>query len=70
MTIAMERILAWKLLPRAMMICRNDINVSKCTLVYVNSRPRRYVNNQALAIRYCTGIAYVVAFAVWLGHEK
>ena len=60
----MERILAWKLLPRVMMVlmCYAYLDV----LHWFMTRPLEAMTSQATVLTTTvTG-----AFAVWLGHEK
>ena len=68
MTIAFERILEWKLLPRLMMAIM--------TLMYVRviewfmSLPQDVVSTQATALTATVTGALTGSFAVWLGSEK
>ena len=68
MTVAFERILEWKLLPRLMM--------GIMTLMYVRviewfmSLPQDEVSTQATALTATVTGAMTGAFAVWLGSEK
>ena len=68
MTVAMERILAWKLLPRLMMLIM--------TLMYIRviewfmSLPPDAMTSQATALTATVTGALTGAFAVWLGNEK
>jgi Tfp pilus assembly protein PilO len=68
MTIAFERILAWKLLPRIMMLvmCVMYIRV----IEWFMSLPQGEVSTQATALTATVTGAMTGAFAVWLGHEK
>ena len=68
MTIAFERILAWKLLPRIMMLvmCVMYIRV----IEWFMSLPTDEVSTQATALTATVTGAMTGAFAVWLGHEK
>ncbi len=68
MTIAFERILAWKLLPRGMMaiMCIMYIRV----IEWFMSLPQDEVSTQATALTATVTGAMTGAFAVWLGHEK
>jgi hypothetical protein len=68
MTIAMERILAWKLLPRAMMICLCYAYLD--VLSWYMDIPQEAVTSQATALTATVTGALTGAFAVWLGHEK
>jgi Tfp pilus assembly protein PilO len=68
MTVAMERILAWKLLPRLMMLVM--------TLMYIRviewfmSLPPEAMTSQATALTATVTGALTGAFAVWLGNES
>ena len=68
MTVAMERILAWKLLPRLMMLVM--------TLMYIRviewfmSLPPEAMTSQATALTGTVTGALTGAFAVWLGNES
>ncbi len=68
MTVAMERILAWKLLPRLMMLVM--------TLMYIRviewfmSLPPEAMTSQATALTATVTGALTGAFAVWLNNEK
>jgi hypothetical protein len=66
MTIAMERILAWKLLPRAMMICVMILTYQ--SVHWFMSIPDPNTQQSAL-VSICMG-SLSGCFAVWLGHEK
>ena len=68
MTIAFEKILAWKLLPRFMMLvmCVMYIRV----IEWFMSLPQGEVSTQATALTATVTGAMTGAFAVWLGHEK
>ncbi len=68
MTIAMERILAWKLLPRAMMICVMILTYQSVHW-FMSIPPDQVTNAQAGLVSVCMG-ALSGCFAVWLGHEK
>lgn len=65
MTIAFERILAWKLLPRIMMaiMCIMYIRV----IEWFMSLPQDEVSTQATALTATVTGAMTGAFAVWLG---
>jgi len=66
MSVAMERILAWKLLPRIMMIM---MSISAWRVVeWFMTLPSPTIEQSAL-VSVVTG-AMTGAFAVWLGHEK
>ena len=68
MTIVMERILAWKLLPRLMMVlmCYAYLDV----LHWFMTLPPKVMTSQATALTATVTGAMTGAFAVWLGHEK
>jgi hypothetical protein len=66
MTIAMERVLAWKLLPRLMMIM---MSVSAWRVVEWFMTLSDPTTQQSALVSVVTG-AMTGAFAVWLGHEK
>ena len=68
MTIAMERILAWKLLPHVMMavMCYAYLNV----LNWFMTLPPKAMTSQATALTATVTGTMIGAFAVWLGHEK
>ena len=68
MTIAMERILAWKLLPRVVMAVMLWQYV--VVLDWFMSLPQDTVSTQATALTATVTWAISGAFAVWLGHEK
>ena len=66
MTVAMERILAWKILPRLMMIM---MSISAWRVVEWFMTLPDPTNAQAGLVSVVTG-AMTGAFAVWLGNEK
>jgi hypothetical protein len=66
MTIAMERVLAWKLLPRLMMVM---MSVSAWRVVEWFMTLSDPTTQQSALVSVVTG-AMTGAFAVWLGHEK
>jgi len=66
MTIAMERILAWKILPRVMMVM---MSVSAWRVVEWFMTLDDPTTQQSALVSVVTG-AMTGAFAVWLGHEK
>lgn len=68
MAIAMERILAWKLLPRVVMAVMLWQYV--VVLDWFMSLPQDIVSTQATALTATVTGAISGAFAVWLGHEK
>ena len=68
MTIAMERLLAWKLLPRVMMtlMCYAYLDVLNCFLTLLPEA----MTYQSTALTATVTGAITGAFAVWLGHAK
>ena len=68
MTIAMERILVWKLLPRVMMVvmCYAYLDV----LNWFMTLPPEAMTFQATALTATVREAITGAFAAWLEHEK
>ena len=64
----MERILAWKLLPRVVMAVMLWQYV--VVLDWFMSLPQDVVSTQATALTATVTGAISGAFAVWLGHEK
>lgn len=66
MTVAMERILAWKIMPRLMMLVMTIMYI-RC-IEWALSQPDLSTQQSAL-ISVVTG-AMTGAFAVWLGNEK
>ena len=68
MTIAMEGILAWKLLPRVMMalMCYAYLDV----LNWFMRLPPEAMTSQATALTATVTGAMAGAFTVWLGHKK
>ena len=68
MTIAMERILAWKLLPCVMMavMCYAYLEI----LNWFVTLPLDVMTSQATALAATVTGAMIGAFAVWLGHAK
>ena len=68
MTIAMERILAWKLLPCVMMavMCYAYLEI----LNWFVTLPLEAMTSQATALTATVTGAMTGAFAVCLGHEK
>ena len=68
MTIAMERILAWKLLPRAMKTVM--FYAYRDFLNWFMTLPPEAMTSQATALTATVTGAMTGAFAVWLGHEK
>ena len=68
MTIAMERILAWKLLPRVMMavMCYAYLDV----LHWFMTLPPKVMTSQATALTATVTVAMRGAFAVWPGMKN
>ncbi len=68
MTIAMERILAWKLLPRVMMVlmCYAYLDV----VHWFMTRPPEAMTSQATGLTAAVTGAMIGAFTIWLGHER
>ena len=68
MTYAMERILAWKILPRVMMGVMTWMYIE--VLHWFMSLAPEAMTSQATALTATVTGAMTGAFAVWLGHEK
>ena len=68
MTIAMERVLAWKILPRIMMLVMTGMCIR--VIEWFMSLPQDVVSTQATALTATVTGAMTGAFAVWLGSEK
>jgi energy-converting hydrogenase Eha subunit B len=68
MSVTMERVLAWKLLPRIVMgvLCWQYVTV----LEWYMAIPQSEVSTQATALTSVVTGALSGAYAVWLGHEK
>ncbi len=66
MNMVMERVLAWKLLPRLMMIM---MSISAWRVVEWFMTLPDPTTQQSALVSVVTG-AMTGAFAVWLGHEK
>ena len=66
MTLVMERVLAWKILPRLMMIM---MSVSAWRVVEWFMTLDNPTSQQAALVSVVTG-AMTGAFAVWMGHAK
>tara|TARA_R100000951_G_scaffold76546_1_gene64636 strand:+ start:364 stop:570 length:207 start_codon:yes stop_codon:yes gene_type:complete len=66
MTVAMERLLAWKIMPRLMMLVMTVMYI-RC-IEWALSQPDLSTQQSAL-ISVVTG-AMTGAFAVWLSNEK
>ena len=68
MGLAMERLLAWKLLPRLMMLVMTYAYLD--VLNWFMSLETAAMTSQATALTATVTGAMTGAFAVWLGHEK
>ena len=68
MTIAMERVLAWKLMPRLMMLVMTIMYIQ--VLHWFMDLSPEAMTSQATALTATVTGAMTGAFAVWLGHEK
>lgn len=68
MTWTMEKFLAWKLLPRAMMAIMTYAYLD--VLNWFMDLPTEAMTSQATALTATVTGAMTGAFAVWLGHEK
>ncbi len=68
MTIAMEKILAWKIMPRIMMLVMTVMYIR--VIEWFMSLPQDEVSTQATALTATVTGAMTGAFAVWIGHEK
>ncbi len=68
MTYTMERILAWKLLPRAVMAVMLWMYVE--TLYWFMAIPQDEVSTQATALTATVTGAISGAFGIWLSHER
>lgn len=68
MTVAMEKILAWKLMPRVMMLVMTVMYIR--VIEWFMSLPQDVVSTQATALTATVTGALTGAFAVWVGHEK
>jgi hypothetical protein len=68
MTIVMERILAWKIMPRLMMLAMTIMYIR--VIEWFMLLPQGEVTTQATALTATVTGAMTGAFAVWLGHEK
>ena len=66
--LTMERILAWRLLPRAVMGVMLYMYVE--VLYWFMQIPQSEVSTQATALTATVTGAISGAYAVWLGHEK
>ena len=68
MTIAMEKILAWKILPRIMMLVMTVMYIR--VIEWFMALPQDVVSTQATALTATVTGALTGAFAVWVGSEK
>lgn len=68
MSYTMEKVLAWKLLPRFMMAVMTYAYLD--VLNWFMSLPTEAMTSQATALTATVTGAMTGAFAVWLGHEK
>tara|TARA_X000001382_G_scaffold22949_2_gene13984 strand:- start:308 stop:514 length:207 start_codon:yes stop_codon:yes gene_type:complete len=68
MTKAMERILAWKIMPRLMMLVMTGMYIR--VIEWFMSLPQDTVSTQATALTATVTGALTGAFAVWVGSEK
>jgi hypothetical protein len=66
MTIAMEKILAWKIMPRIMMLV---MTIMYIRVIEWGMSLEDLSTQQSAMISVCSG-AMTGAFAVWLGSEK
>ena len=64
----MEKILAWKILPRVMMAVMTYAYID--VLHWFMALPPDAMTSQATALTATVTGAMTGAFAVWLGHEK
>ena len=68
MDVTMERFLAWKILPRAMMFVMTFMYIRG--IEWFISLPVESMSSQATALTATVTGAMTGAFAVWLGSEK
>jgi len=66
MTVAMEKILAWKIMPRLMMLVMTIVYIR--VIEFAITEPE-LSNAHAAIVSVVTG-AMTGAFATWVGHEK
>lgn len=64
----MEKILAWKILPRIMMLVMTVMYIR--VIEWFMALPQDVVSTQATALTATVTGAMTGAFAVWLGSEK
>jgi Tfp pilus assembly protein PilO len=68
MTIAMERVLAWKLMPRLMMLVMTIMYIQ--VLHWFMELSPEAMTSQATALTATVTGAMSSSFMFWLGHEK
>jgi len=68
MTKAMDKILAWKIMPRVMMLVMTIMYIR--VVEWFMSLPQDVVSTQATALTATVTGALTGAFAVWVGSEK
>tara|TARA_S200002703_G_scaffold153096_1_gene154239 strand:+ start:558 stop:764 length:207 start_codon:yes stop_codon:yes gene_type:complete len=68
MTKAMDKILAWKIMPRVMMLVMTIMYIR--VIEWFMSLPQDVVSTQATALTATVTGALTGAFAVWVGSEK
>lgn len=68
MAVAMDKILAWKIMPRIMMLVMTIMYIR--VIEWFMSLPQDVVSTQATALTATVTGALTGAFAVWVGHEK
>jgi hypothetical protein len=68
MTVAMEKVLAWKIMPRLMMLVMTIMYVR--VIEWFMTLPQDAVSTQATALTATVTGAMTGAFAVWLGSER
>ena len=68
MTVAMEKILAWKILPRLMMAVMTFMYIR--VIEWFMALPVEAMTSQATALTATVTGAMTGAFAVWLGSEN
>jgi len=66
MTLAMEKILAWKIMPRLMMLVMTIVYIR--VIEFAITEPE-LSNAHAAIVSVVTG-AMTAAFSTWVGHEK
>jgi hypothetical protein len=68
MKVAMEKVLAWKIMPRLMMLVMTIMYIR--VIEWFMGLPQDVVSTQATALTATVTGALTGAFAVWVGHEK